>query len=212
MHLIHEWVENVQFLHSNLGVRLIQECVLYTRRYGSCIVWKLPFHWQANCAFDASLVAAYTSSVSFCWGLFSVGHGCYVPHAWSWTDIYWKQMANLKRWHSKQVNFCDTSHLQSATIVRSKWYVNLLAIRVPIQQTRIGKRQQLPFLPVSLAKKYEDVSVESGSVQSSHSNFPKKKSKKSTFWRKKKHFLWGFLSYILVWNQVLFQWLFPDYG
>ncbi len=34
MRLIHEYVENMQFGHSKLGVHLIHECVLYTRRYG----------------------------------------------------------------------------------------------------------------------------------------------------------------------------------
>ncbi len=35
MCLSHEYVENMQFGQSKLGVRRKHECVLYTRRYGS---------------------------------------------------------------------------------------------------------------------------------------------------------------------------------
>ncbi len=35
--LIHEYVENMQFVLSKLGVCLIHECVLYTRRYGTSL-------------------------------------------------------------------------------------------------------------------------------------------------------------------------------
>ena len=42
VHLIHEYVENMQFGHSKLGVRLIHECVLYTRRYGTRLALNTP--------------------------------------------------------------------------------------------------------------------------------------------------------------------------
>ncbi len=34
VHLIHEYVENMQFAHSKLGVHLIHECVFFSRQYG----------------------------------------------------------------------------------------------------------------------------------------------------------------------------------